>query len=106
MRAFVRNEAKIPEDLRNKIESVVGDVTNAEEVADAIAGRDAVVVVLGTGVDLSKQHIYFLIFIRTCVYLSLRFITICCTYSFYANLRPYYCAVSRHEEYSRRYKKA
>lgn len=57
VRAFVRNEAKIPEDLRNKVESVVGDVTNAEEVADAIAGRDAVVVVLGTGVDLSPTTV-------------------------------------------------
>lgn len=63
MRAFVRDEAKIPEDLKSKVEVVVGDVTNAKQVANAVAGRDIVVVVLGTGKDLSKQHIYFLIFI-------------------------------------------
>lgn len=63
VRAFVRDEAKIPEDLKSKVEVVVGDVTNAKQVANAVAGRDIVVVVLGTGKDLSKQHIYFLIFI-------------------------------------------
>jgi len=97
VRAFVRDKTKIPEDLRNKVEAVVGDVTNAKEVADAVAGRDAVVVVLGTREDLSKQCIYFLIFIHL-----LLLIMICCT-SFCAILRPYYCIVSRHEEYNRRY---
>lgn len=57
MRAFVRDEAKIPEDLRSKVDVVVGDVTNAKQVANAVAGTDAVVVVLGTRNDLSK-HIY------------------------------------------------
>jgi len=97
VRAFVRDKAKIPEDLRNKVEAVVGDVTNAKEVANAVAGRDAVIVVLGTREDLSKQYIYFLIFIHL-----LLLIMICCT-SFYAILRPYYCIVSRHEEYNRCY---
>lgn len=53
VRAFVRDEAKIPENLKSKIESVVGDVTNAKQVAKAVADRDAVVVVLGTRADLS-----------------------------------------------------
>jgi len=53
VRAFVRDKAKVPEDLKNKIESVVGDVTNTEQVANAVADRDAVVVVLGTRSDLS-----------------------------------------------------
>jgi len=57
VRAFVRDTTKIPEDLRNKVEAVVGDVTNAKEVANAVAGRDAVIVVLGTREDLSK-HIF------------------------------------------------
>ncbi|KAL6444848.1 hypothetical protein ACFW04_002110 [Cataglyphis niger] len=53
VRAFVRDEAKIPEDLKSKIESIVGDATNAEQVAKAVADSDAVVVVLGTRNDLS-----------------------------------------------------
>ncbi|XP_050444988.1 flavin reductase (NADPH) [Cataglyphis hispanica] len=57
VRAFVRDEAKIPEDLKNKIESVVGDVTNAEQVTKAVADRDAVVVVLGTRNDLSPTTV-------------------------------------------------
>ncbi|XP_039314489.1 uncharacterized protein LOC105203429 isoform X4 [Solenopsis invicta] len=54
VRAFVRDKTKIPEDLRNKVEAVVGDVTNAKDVTRAIAGRDAVVVVLGTREDVSN----------------------------------------------------
>jgi len=54
IRAFVRDEAKIPEDLRSKVDVVVGDVTNAKQVANAVAGTDAVVVVLGTRNDLSS----------------------------------------------------
>lgn len=54
VRAFVRDKNKIPEDLKNKVEAVVGDVTNAKQVANAVADRDTVVVVLGTGRDLSK----------------------------------------------------
>ena len=64
MRVLVRNKGKIPEDLKNKVEAVVGDVTNAKDVAKAVAGRDAVIVVLGPGNNyMSKQHICFLIFI-------------------------------------------
>lgn len=74
MRAFVRDISKIPEDLKSKIEAVVGDVTDAKQVANAVAGRDAVVVVLGTGRDLSKHKVsYFLIFIRRYTYLLLLF---------------------------------
>lgn len=57
VRAFVRDEAKVPEDLKSKVESVVGDVTNAEQVSKAIADRDAVVVVLGTRNDLSPTTV-------------------------------------------------
>lgn len=57
VRAFVRDEAKIPEDLKSKIESVIGDVINAEQVAKAVADRDAVVVVLGTRNDLSPTTV-------------------------------------------------
>ncbi|XP_011696793.1 PREDICTED: flavin reductase (NADPH) [Wasmannia auropunctata] len=57
VRAFVRDKTKIPKDLSNKVEAIVGDVTNAKEVADAIAGRDLVVVVLGTRTDLSPTTV-------------------------------------------------
>ncbi|XP_029174035.1 flavin reductase (NADPH) [Nylanderia fulva] len=57
VRAFVRDEAKVPEDLKSKIESVVGDVTNAEQVSKVVADRDAVVVVLGTRNDLSPTTV-------------------------------------------------
>lgn len=60
VRAFVRDTTKIPEDLKNKVEAVVGDVTDAKQVANAIAGRDAVVVVLGTGLDLSKHKVSYI----------------------------------------------
>lgn len=52
-RVFVRDEKKIPEHLRDKVEAVVGDVTNPEEVSQAISGADGVAVVLGTRNDLS-----------------------------------------------------
>ncbi|XP_076659584.1 flavin reductase (NADPH) [Halictus rubicundus] len=57
VRAFVRDENKIPTNLKDKIETVVGDVTNAEQVSSAIADRDGVVVVLGTRNDLSPTTV-------------------------------------------------
>lgn len=63
VRAFVRDEAKVPENLKSKIESVVGDVTNAKQVAKAVADRDAVVVVLGTRDDLSICRNIFILLI-------------------------------------------
>ncbi|KYN03097.1 PREDICTED: flavin reductase (NADPH) [Cyphomyrmex costatus] len=57
VRAFVRDKNKVPEDLRSKVELIVGDVINAKEVSNAIAGRDAVVVVLGTRTDLSPTTV-------------------------------------------------
>ncbi|XP_058808992.1 flavin reductase (NADPH) isoform X2 [Phymastichus coffea] len=46
--AFVRDKEKVPIHLRDKINIVVGDVTNAEQVSNAVAGMDGVVVALGT----------------------------------------------------------
>ncbi|XP_036149097.1 flavin reductase (NADPH) [Monomorium pharaonis] len=57
VKAFVRNKAKIPKDLKDKVETIIGDVTNAKEVAKAVAGTDAVVVVLGTGRDLNPTTV-------------------------------------------------
>ena len=55
---FVRDEGKIPEHLKDKVKVVVGDVTNAEQVAQAIAGKDGVAVVLGTRNNLSMKFFY------------------------------------------------
>ncbi|XP_011052260.1 PREDICTED: flavin reductase (NADPH) [Acromyrmex echinatior] len=57
VRAFVRDKDKVPEDLRNKVELIEGDVTNAKEVANAVADRDAVVVILGTRTDLRRTTV-------------------------------------------------
>lgn len=50
----MRDENKVPMNLKNKIEIIIGDVTNKEQVSNAISNTDAVVVVLGTRNDLSK----------------------------------------------------
>ncbi|XP_076235381.1 flavin reductase (NADPH) isoform X2 [Calliopsis andreniformis] len=55
--AFVRDVAKVPTHLKDKIKVVVGDVTNSEQVSNAICNKDAVVVVLGTRNDLSPTTV-------------------------------------------------
>ncbi|XP_066587211.1 flavin reductase (NADPH) [Prorops nasuta] len=47
-RIFVRDEAKIPEDIKSKVEVIKGDALNIDDVSKAIKDMDAVVVVLGT----------------------------------------------------------
>lgn len=64
VRVFVRDEAKIPEHLRGKVEAVVGDVTNSEQVSHAVAGQEGVVVVLGTRNDLSERILNNIIFLK------------------------------------------
>ncbi|KAG6801025.1 flavin reductase (NADPH) isoform X1 [Apis mellifera caucasica] len=57
IKVFVRDENKVPMNLKNKIEIIIGDVTNKEQVSNAISNTDAVVVVLGTRNDLSPTTI-------------------------------------------------
>lgn len=57
MRAFVRNPARLPENLRNSVEVVKGDVLNYPDVLNAIKNVTAVVVVLGTRDDLSPTTV-------------------------------------------------
>ncbi|XP_036149105.1 flavin reductase (NADPH)-like [Monomorium pharaonis] len=57
VRVLVRDKNKIPKDLIDKVEVVVGNVTNAKDVAKTVAGTDAVVVILGTGKDLSPTTV-------------------------------------------------
>lgn len=52
----MRDTEKVPANFRDKVETIVGDVTDAEQVSNAVSNRDAVVVVLGTRNDLSKRY--------------------------------------------------
>lgn len=96
VRAFVRDTEKVPANIRDKVETIVGDVTNAEQVSKAVSNRDAVVVVLGTRNDLSKR--YFLCKRQAFNRGSHNFI--------FNAFRFYYRAVSGHEKYNRRYESA
>ncbi|XP_050664039.1 flavin reductase (NADPH) [Leptidea sinapis] len=48
VRAFVRDASKLPEDLRSKVEVVLGDVLEFDSVTNAVDGTDGVVIALGT----------------------------------------------------------
>lgn len=53
VKAFVRDASKVPDEFNNKIEVVVGNVLNYEDVVSAIKDVDGVTVILGTRNDLS-----------------------------------------------------
>uniref|UniRef100_A0A182JTA9 Conserved oligomeric Golgi complex subunit 1 n=1 Tax=Anopheles christyi TaxID=43041 RepID=A0A182JTA9_9DIPT len=55
VRLLVRNEATVPEDFKEKVELVKGDVTNVDDVKKAVAGQELVCVVLGTRNDLKPS---------------------------------------------------
>ncbi|XP_043255422.1 flavin reductase (NADPH) [Colletes gigas] len=57
VRVFVRRAIHVPEHLKDKVETIVGDVTNAEQVSNAICNRDSVAVALGTQNDLSPTTV-------------------------------------------------
>lgn len=52
VRLMVRDEATVPDNFKNQVELVKGDVINSDDVANAIKGQDLVCVVLGTRNDL------------------------------------------------------
>jgi putative NADH-flavin reductase len=54
VRAFVRDPAKLPEDLRSKTEVIQGDVLNPEDVKRGVKDQEGVIVALGTRNDLGK----------------------------------------------------
>ena len=54
---FIRTPSRLPEDLRDKVNSIVGDVTDKQAVIDAIKGHDAIVSGLGTGKNLGANTI-------------------------------------------------
>ncbi|XP_039282870.1 flavin reductase (NADPH) [Nilaparvata lugens] len=53
IKLLVRDPAKIPENYKDKVEFVVGDVTNQDDVNKTVEGQDGVIVVLGTRNDLN-----------------------------------------------------
>lgn len=57
VRAFVRDPCKLPDDLRNSVEVVKGDVLNYNDVLNSIKNVTAVVVVLGTRNDLKPTTV-------------------------------------------------
>ncbi|KAG5872552.1 hypothetical protein JTB14_033971 [Gonioctena quinquepunctata] len=57
VRAFVRDPAKLPDNLRNSVEVVKGDVLEYKDVLNAIKNVTAVVVVLGTRNDLKATTV-------------------------------------------------
>lgn len=48
VRAFLRDPAKLPEELKSKVEVIKGDVLEPDSVSNAIDGTDGVVIALGT----------------------------------------------------------
>lgn len=52
VRAFVRDPAKVPAHLKDKVEVFKGNVLEPDSVNDAIEGTDAVVIALGTNNNL------------------------------------------------------
>jgi len=50
--AFLRDAAKLPTVFKDKVTVVVGNVLNKGDVNQVIAGKDAVIVTLGTRTDL------------------------------------------------------
>ncbi|CAG0923961.1 unnamed protein product [Notodromas monacha] len=53
VRAFVRDQSKIPDDVAGSVEPFLGDVLDPVKVTSALQGQDAVVVALGTRNDLN-----------------------------------------------------
>ncbi|PSN33680.1 Flavin reductase (NADPH) [Blattella germanica] len=54
---LVRNTSRLPEHLQASVKVIVGDVLDESAVNKAVEGQDAVVVILGTGYDLSSTTV-------------------------------------------------
>lgn len=83
--------------MKDKVDIIVGDVTNAEQVSNAVADRDAVVVVLGTRYSLSNYYILYPILIFQCN-VALIFISLLLC-------RSNYHVITGHEKYYKSYEK-
>ncbi|EDS36345.1 conserved hypothetical protein [Culex quinquefasciatus] len=57
VRLMVRNEITVPEEFKNMVELVQGDVVNANEVENAVKDQELVCVVLGTRNDLKPTTV-------------------------------------------------
>lgn len=51
---FVRDPARLPEELSSQVTIKTGDVLDSKAVDEAVEGQDAVVILLGTRNDLSE----------------------------------------------------
>lgn len=58
----MRDPCRMPEELRNQVEVVTGDVLVKEDVDKVVEGRDAIVVTLGTRNDLGRYLRVWLFF--------------------------------------------
>ena len=52
--AFVRDPARLPQELLSQVTTKTGDVLDSKAVDEAVQGQDAVVILLGTRNDLSE----------------------------------------------------
>ncbi|CAK8688180.1 unnamed protein product [Clavelina lepadiformis] len=56
--AFVRTPSKIPEEIREKIKVLTGNILNPENVADAMREQDAVISCMGQRRDFRRTTIF------------------------------------------------
>lgn len=47
MSVYVRTPSKVPEDMKDKVNIIQGDVMNDEQVAKAMEGHDAAIFAIG-----------------------------------------------------------
>lgn len=52
---MVRDISTVPDSFKDKVDVVIGDVTNSQDVEKALQGQDKVVVVLGTRSKLDPE---------------------------------------------------
>jgi len=55
--AFVRDASKLPESISSSVNVIVGDVLNGDDVLKAVEGQDAVIIVLGTRMNLGPTTV-------------------------------------------------
>ncbi|CAK8688179.1 unnamed protein product [Clavelina lepadiformis] len=56
--AFVRTPSKIPQNVREKIKVVVGDIMSKDDVSNALTDQDVVISCIGKRKDLGTTRVY------------------------------------------------
>ena len=54
MTAYLRKPNKVPDKVRKEIEIIIGDIFDAEKVAEALKGKDVVISCLGIGFNIGN----------------------------------------------------